>query len=358
MTHNDEAFKQLSHSISCVRFPLVVAILLLHAYTAAPSLGHGTYFRVLYPFALWFGETGVPAYFFISGLLMFYSKKTYSQQLKSRFRSLFIPYMLWNGLFLFAYIVAWKIGFNMEINNKSLADYNVIDYLRAFWDRGDWANGNSMPVLTPMWYIRNLMIVYIISPLVFYVIRATGLLLFLAASLFWINTHNVAFILQTVTMMSLGAYFSIKGINPITFLNKYKILVVIFFVFFGLGDIFLHQGIINPNNVFTSDISLPFHRLALIGNTFIILLIGSFLYKRGWHFPNLSKAAFFIFCIHYPLNAAVRSVAKLYPQWPDMVHILLYVASVAIVILICYGLFRILNRYQPWFIRISTGGRS
>ena len=357
MVLSDDAFKQLSHSIACVRFPLVFAILLLHAYTAVQLTNHDTYFHVLYPFALWFGETGVPAYFFISGLLMFYSTKSYSQQIKSRFHTLFIPYMIWNGLFLLAYIVAWKAGFGVEINHKSLNDFTTMDFIRAFWDRGDWDWGNCMPVLTPMWYIRNLMIMYLISPIVYYVIRATGPMVPIVAALFWINAHSVAFILQTLTMFCLGAYFPINEINPIDFWKQYKIHIIIFFAFFGVTDIFLHQGIITLDDL-GFDPNLPVHRLALIANTFFMIWLGTYLYDKNWHFPNLSKAAFFIFCTHYPINAAIRSVANKFPQWSDGAHILLYIVSVAAVTLICYGLFRILSRYAPWFIRISTGDRA
>lgn len=357
MVLSDDAFKQLSHSIACVRFPLVFAILLLHAYTAAPSVGHGMYYRVLYPFSLWFGETGVPAYFFISGLLMFYSTKSYFEQIKSRFRTLFVPYMIWNGLFLLAYVVAWKFGQDIPINHKSLNDFTAMDFVRAFWDRSDWDWGNCMPVLTPMWYIRNLMIMYLISPVVYFVLRSTGPIVPIVCALFWINAHNVAFILQTLTMFCLGAYFPIHEINPIDFWKQYKVHIIFFFTFFGICDIFLHQGIINFREIIDFDVNLLFHRMALIANTFFMIWLGTYLYDRGWHFPSLSKAAFFIFCTHYPVNAAIRSVANKYPQWSDATHLLLYVLSVAIVTFICYSLFRLLSRYAPWFIKLSTGDR-
>lgn len=355
MVLSDDTFKQLSHSIACVRFPLVFAILLLHAYV--PTIGHGMYHHTLYPFALWFGETGVPAYFFISGLLMFYSSKTYLQQVKSRYHTLFIPYILWNGLFLLAYVVVWLIGFNAEINHKSLDDYTWMDYIRAFWDRGDWDRGDGLPVLTPMWYLRNLMIMYLISPIVYYVIRATGPLVPIVAALFWFNAHSIALVLQTLTMFCLGAYFPINEINPIDFWRQYKIHIIIFFAFFGVTDMLLHQGIVDLSGL-GFDIALPFHRLALIANTFFMIWLGTYLYDRGWRYPRLSKAAFFIFCTHYPVIAAIRAVAAKCPHWPDAVHLVYYTITVFVTLFICYGLFQILSRYAPWFIRLSTGDRA
>lgn len=354
MALSEDSFRQLSHSIACVRFPLVLSIIFLHAYTAS-SVGHGMYFKALYPFSIWLGETGVPAYFFISGLLMFYSTKSYSQKIKSRLGSLFIPYMLWNSLFLLVYVLLWGVGFDVKINYKSLADYGIIDIIRAYWDRGSWDDGNGMPVLTPMWYVRNLMILYLISPFVYYAIRTTGLLIPIVAALFWMTTHTVAYSLQTLTMFFLGAYFPICAQDPIKFWRRYKRLLLLAFFLIGLCDMSLHQFITLD---LPYDINQPIHRLSLIFNSFIIVLwLGNFMYEKGWRFPSLSEAAFFIFCTHQPLIAVIRAVTNRFPQWSDYAHILIYFITVFVVTLVCYGLFWILRRYAPWFIRISTGGR-
>jgi hypothetical protein len=355
MTLSDDAFKQLSHSIACVRFPLVFAILMLHAYTATRGVGSGTYFRVLYPFALWFGETGVPAYFFISGLLLFYSSKTYTQQLRSRFKTLFIPYMIWNGMYLLVYVVIWIAGFHPEILDKSLDDFTWLDYVRCFWDRGARNWGNTTPVLAPMWYIRNLMVMYLISPLLYYVIRATGPIVPVVCAMFWVTRNNVAFNMQTMTMFSLGAFFPINEINPIDFWKQYKIHIIIFFIVLGTLDIYFHTASVDSS--IKVMVGLPIHRMALIANSFFVIWLGTYLYDREWRFPKLSKAAFFIFCLHFPLTKAVREIANRHLEWPDGFHLFLYVVSVVAVTSLCYGAYLFLNRYWPWFIRVSTGDR-
>ena len=83
---------------------------MLHCYSTVRLPGeHGIYFRILYPFSLWLGETGVPGFFFISGFLFFHSKKHYQQKLETRFHTLLIPYLLWNTLLLTLYIVAFLV---------------------------------------------------------------------------------------------------------------------------------------------------------------------------------------------------------------------------------------------------------
>lgn len=356
MVLSNDTFKQLSHSIACVRFPLVFAILLLHCYSTCIIPDHVIYDKTLYPLAYWIGETGVPAYFFISGLLLFYSSKDYFQQIKSRFRTLFVPYMIWNALLLLFYVALWMAGFHPEILFKSMDDYTWQDYVRCFWDRGvsDW--GNTTPIMAPMWYIRNLMVMYLISPIIYFFIRVTGPLIPIVSALFWINAHNVAFSLQTLTMFSLGAYFPINDINPIDFWKQYKNHILIIFLVLGVWDNFLHIAPIDSS--IAAMVGLPVHRLALIANTFFVIWLGTFLYDRDWRFPNLSKAAFFIFCIHFPLMKIIRKqICKSHLEWSDGTHIMAYFISLAIVTFICYFMFKFLSRHWPWFIRVSTGGR-
>ena len=172
MDYKNTYTQQLSSAISWLRFPLIFLIIMLHGYSTVNIPGnHAAYFRVLYPFSLWLGETGVPGFFFISGFLFFLSKKSYEQKLKTRFHTLLIPYILWNAILLAAYLFAYVVGYPQDINGKNMADYNLIDYLRLFWDRGSYDNGNFVPLLCPLWYIRNLLIMSNLSPLLYYIIR-------------------------------------------------------------------------------------------------------------------------------------------------------------------------------------------
>ena len=107
-THHSEA-------ITWLRFPLIFFIIMLHCYSSVALSGsHTTYFNFIYPFSLWLGETGVPGFFFISGFLFFLSKKSYTQKLKTRFHTLFIPYILWNALLLGLYLIAFLLEYPQD----------------------------------------------------------------------------------------------------------------------------------------------------------------------------------------------------------------------------------------------------
>ena len=346
------SYQKLSRSIETLRFPLILLIICLHCYTSTSAVtrGHDIYFRLIYPVSLWMGETGVPTFFFISGLLFFYSKKTYVQKIKSRLHTLLIPYLFFNALILCGYLCLMHFGKSIIILEKDLADYTLIDYIRAFWDRGVWDHGNGSPMLCPLWYIRNLMILVIISPIIFYIVKYTKLLFPVFFGLLWINAHDSAYTFQSLTMFSLGAYFSICDKNPIEVFDKYKRLFVSAFFFLAFMD-FLHLFVSVP-------FALPIHRLSLVANTFFcISFLGEFLYRHHLYSSFLSKSAFFVFCIHYPFVTNLRPIFTMINGQSDIIHVFLYFGAVIGVTILCVLVFVLLKRMMPGLVNVVTGNR-
>lgn len=346
-------FHKLSISIENLRFPLVFFIIMLHCYTTTNMMvrGHADYFRMVYPFALWLGETGVPAYFFISGILLFYSRKKYGQRLQSRMKTLLVPYLIFNGFILIGYIFMMIFGVTVIIQGKNLADYNIFDYVRALWDRGTWLNGNGTPLLCPFWYIRNLMVLVILSPILYFIIKYTKLLFPIIMGFFWINSFDSAYTFQSLTMFSLGAYFPINGYNPMTIFVKYKYIFIVFFVFLGITDL-SHPFIHVPY-------APQIHRMSLITNVFFLIWIGQYLSK--YHFlysPSLSKSAFFVFCIHYPLVQCTKVLFSRLGNSPDTMIFVAYLFCVTCVTVITVSVYYLMRRLMPGFLNFITGSRA
>ena len=343
---------RMSYAITWLRFPLIFLIILLHCYSVQRLEGsHETYFKVLYPFSLWLGETGVPGFFFISGFLFYLSKKTYSQKLKTRVHTLLIPYLLWNFILLILYLVAWAVGYPQDINGRSITDYTVMDYLRLFWDRGSFDNGNFVPLLCPLWYIRNLLIMSILSPILYFIIRYAREAFILAITIWWLISYHNAFISQTILFFCLGAYFSIFDIKPLQMIHKQKKLFFILFAFFAVCDIICHT-------LYDTPINLQIHRLSLIFNIPALLILADWCILHGYSSRLLPNAAFIVFCVHYPIVVALRkiSIAQL-ADAPDSTHILLYFVCVIISTLLSIGIYLLMDKYFPKIKRIFSGNR-
>ncbi len=342
----------LSKVINWLRFPLIFFIIMLHCYSVTRLEGnHEVYFKILYPFSLWIGETGVPGFFFISGFLFFSSHKTYKQKIKTRFNTLLVPYFLWNSVILMVYYIAYLAGFPQEINHHNIANYTFFDYLRLFWDRGSFDNGNFVPLLCPLWYIRNLFLMALISPLLYYIIRFTRELFLVSIAVWWLATFHNAFVPQTLFFFSLGAYFSIIAVNPLEFFSKYKQIILLLFFIFGLGDIIVHTMIEN-------DYNLQIHRISLIMNIPVLFLLASFFVRNDLTSQKLSNASFIVFCIHYPIVIIIRKVCMFFfLDASDVIHILLYFVSVIISTIMSLTFYQILYRFFPKTNKILSGNR-
>lgn len=344
--------QRLSNAITWLRFPLIFLIILLHCYSVERLEGnHDTYFKVLYPFSLWLGETGVPGFFFISGLLFFQSKKKYKEKLKSRVHTLLIPYFLWNLIILLLYLAAWAVGYPQAINGTNIVDYTITDYIRVFWDRGSYDNGNFVPLLCPLWYIRNLLIMAILSPILYYIIRYAREFFLITVTIWWLMTYHNAFIPQTVLFFSLGAYFAIFNNNPLLVFLKQTKLFLFLFAVFAFFDILSHTAYPTPAN-------LQIHRLSLIFNIPVSFLIADRCVQHGLTNKLLPSAAFIVFCVHYPIVVMLRKISvAIFADAPDYIHIILYfvIVFVSTILSICFYLF--FDKYLPNIKKLLSGNR-
>ena len=343
---------RLSETITWLRFPLIFMIIMLHCYSTVRLSGiHGIYFRGLYPFSLWLGETGVPGFFFISGVLFFLSKKQYKQKLKTRFNTLLIPYLLWNALLLGLYIIAFIAGYPQDINGKSIAEYTFVDYVRAFWDRGSYDDGNFVPILCPFWYIRNLLIMSVLSPLFYYIIKYVHELFLLAIAIWWLLTPHNAFISQTVLFFSLGAYFSILNKKPIDLFIRYSKCFITLCCIFAIADVMTHTIYVTP-------INLQIHRLALIFNIPVFFLLADYCCQHGFTSKLLPNAAFIVFSVHYPIVVVMRKIcATKLGEASDYIHIPLYFICVLLATVISLLIYICLDRYLPKIKNVLSGNR-
>ena len=227
-----------SQVISFLRFPLVVFVLFIHSdfrginsawnpalldtpflHLASISLSLGNIIDFL---SGSLAPLANPFFFFISGLLFFkgsdFSKKDYFDKLRSRTRSLLVPYVMWNAIFLVALFVAEQLqpGWTSAIG-KPIAQFGITDFLLSFWDISLICNqgGIAAPVDITMWFVRDLIILVILSPAIFWSLR-------------WLSSFKkpIAIIVLCASLLAADHIPSVPGLNPQAF------------AFFGFGAYF------------------------------------------------------------------------------------------------------------------------
>lgn len=107
--------KLTSFVIECLRFPMTIAVLLIHSFGpwpvdvvaihASPLSLEAVYNFLRIGCCNVLVSSAVPAFFMISGWLFFWNVKewngqVYFKKMRSRCFSLLIPYLLWNCLFI------------------------------------------------------------------------------------------------------------------------------------------------------------------------------------------------------------------------------------------------------------------
>jgi peptidoglycan/LPS O-acetylase OafA/YrhL len=227
-----------SESINMLRFPLAILVVFVHGFGAdidvselhASGLtGLAVYDYIRLFFSVVIARSAVPIFFIISGYLLFrkveeYSKQVYVGKLKKRWHSLVIPYLSWNML-----IVLWSLAFKLGgilLHGKpwsGFGDYFLQNgYLHMLWDSSVWderttslgvETHNSGPVLLPFWYMRDLIMMVVLSPAFFWLIKRLRFFFILLLMAVYAFDIRVAWMSGTFTAAGLffgcGAYFAI-----------------------------------------------------------------------------------------------------------------------------------------------------
>ena len=355
-TKNTE-FQRLSVAISWLRFPLILCVVMLHCYCTVPlpqPEKHHLYFSLVYPFGLWLGESGVPAFFFISGFLFYISQKSYKERIKSRVHTLLYPYLLWNSLFLMIYIVLFLLGHPLDILGKNISDYRIIDYIRAYIDRGEYNEGNNGPILCTYWYVRNLFILCLISPLWYYLNKRLKFLFPLILIIWWMSLHHNALLAESILFFNLGACFAIHDINPLEHIKKKRTLFLTLWALLSLADLFTHCAIYFNGAFYV-------HRLSLIVNILAFILIADMITKGDKTKVNtfMTGTVFWVFATHDHLTIALRRLCMTYfGGVSDILHFILYWVTFVIVVILCLLSYTIANYIFPSFVKFATGNRT
>ena len=155
-----------SGAISALRLPLAILVVFIHT-PDFDSVSSWIISRNL-------GTITVPGFFMISAYLLFakdreWNWRIYKGKLKSRLSSLLLPYVFWNIVALivhFARQLVIEYVFHKQVNAKLVVNYDLNDWLNAFG-----LLPGSMPLDFPLWYMRDLMLMVLISPLLSWIIN-------------------------------------------------------------------------------------------------------------------------------------------------------------------------------------------
>lgn len=350
-----------SRLMAILRLPLIIIVVFIHLIPEAiKSFSLDSYTIISELISHNIGRVAVPSFFFISGYFLFYktaqsySKKTYIENLKKKTKTLLIPYLAWNIIYFM--LICLKVYASQKLG------LSVYDYEVETINTPPHILLITKPLDYPLWYIRDLISINIISVFIYYALRYLKLyyLLFIAIIYHFSLMPNIYVLSDNALyFVSLGAYCSMYRINFIALFNKYRALALFIF---SLSLIYALVNNDNPNIEYLIRFYIPFglivlfiyfyhfskylSRLKLKYNSLSLL---SFVEKE------LSLSIFFIYAVHtiYLVNWVNAFYLKL-----GLNPSLSYFLKGFSLLFICVVLRRIFSFIMPKTMSILSGGRS
>ncbi len=314
-------------------------------------------------------EIVIPTFFTISGYLFFlkfgeevhprkWSWKAYFGKLQSRVYTLLIPYILWILIpvilgVIDAGFVAIRDG---EVISESIRAYLQGKNLRIFWvfyQDADYVNilgmrmpGSTAPFNFPMYYVRDLMGIILLSPVVFVWVRYTkwiGIIPLVICSFLGLLPNLPGLRSSAMLYFTFGALLSVWGYDYHRFF--YKLLPA--------------SLIISCPTLLYILSDLPkFEMDWLIRGVYKISAVCAFsgffawLTERlGMKTPDwLSGSVFFIVAAHeglYILDFVSKVVMKLFPETSCHWLFVEYWLTIITTLAVCVLLYELIVKYVP-----------
>ena len=363
---NQSHFLQ-SRVISALRFPLIVLVLYMHStgfpalHTVSVDLGSADGWdiynlaRLVLGYAL--GEGAVPAFFLISGFLFFWNverldRSTYVSKLRRRIRTLLLPYLLWNLIYIMLLLIPmiWE-SVRQGCISVQLERFSAENSFFSLF----WSGPKGYPANVPLWFVRDLMVMGLASPVVWLLARKLRWIFPLLIAVLWLQKTWVGMLgLQPASLcfFSLGAWMGIRKMDLAECFGKRNTLWFALAALLFCANILqlvlkLHWSIVNA-------LFIP----AWVGAMFCLAVLWV---KSGkWKIPQiLSASVFFIYCAHDLTIVSFYDVAMHHllrsasPWW----LLLLFLTAPAVKIALCMVFRWLLANALPRFSKILNGGR-
>lgn len=273
-----------------LRFPMIVLVTFAHSYGHVAddfyllSSEWNTYEFLKLLISQTLVKVAVPVFFVISGYLFFANVKewnlsVYKEKMFRRVKTLLIPYLIWNLL--------------MAIKLKSFSWSMFWVYWLPAGIQVDWLGNEQLmtaPANMPLWFLRDLMVVSLLTPVVYIGVRRLGFWLFGLLTICYLS-GICAFIpglsAYAVCFFTLGAFLSIRNLNLVETMKRFEKPAYLLSVILAVAMLFSYH-----TSVFSS-LMLVFRITGAIS-----------VFCMASHLPckflaSLSGSAYFIYLAHY-----------------------------------------------------------
>lgn len=291
-------------------------------------------------------RSAVPLFFIISGMLLFNKEFDFYTNLKKKIKSLLIPYIFFNLLWLIVFFVSQKIpGLSSMFNNpdNDFSNFTFFSYIDCFL-----AIKRTSPLVYPLWFIKDLFLLNVLAKLIKYLIDKSEFIYFVVLLILWMFNIDCSIIhVQSILFFSLG-YFLVKNnyhLNKINLSNKQIIPYIILSVIYIVLIAFLKNEIIPIKNV-----------IVLYG-ILVLITVSQKINFNSSISKILSQNAFFIFMFHEWNLYFLKKLGYIILGETYYTKFILYITIPFIIIILGNFIAEFSKKYCNNFYRIIVGNR-
>lgn len=363
-----------SKRITSLRFILIVFVVFIHnCYTsdsiqAIIEIGGtppvfvenvvGRWVKLFITFGI--ARCAVPLFFLFSAFLQAKKNDDYGTLLRKRTKSLFVPFLLWNGIYVFYYGVLKLIIAKVALQLLSQPENTILSWSFADWFhkilgyRPDGSGGFKLPELAiQFWFVRDLIILTLLSPILKYFIKKFPLgFLFFISVVYFVPVQVYFVVSQALFFYTLGLYWScydiplFETVDSISWGESITLFLLSFIYIYTIG-----KGDYETESYFI-----------VICACVILLKISSILIRDEKLYAVLKYLAgfsFFLFVIHEPILDSVVSKIwiKFFPMKNTLFSLLQYFIPTIIVVAVGTGIGIAIKKLCPPLFRLLNGGR-
>lgn len=356
--HNDY------RALDWLRMPLALCVIFIHSFgvrkvnydllVSDPWSWESAYNMVRIFLSHEFPGFAVPTFFLISGYLFFrnleqWDWQAYRSKLQRRVHTILIPYIGWNifhcihlcwpTLMKIAHGTAhWDALWRLV---KALGGWHMLwtgSYHPHVVNLLGMTMTSTAPVLVPLWFLRDLMVVILCAPLLHWLLRKGGrwfvaLLGVCLVLRVWIPVSG--FSVVATFWFALGGYFTLHGRDMVNDIYRIRRWVWVLWPLMLAWTMWVAMYRPDADPYLTGILKTI---VSMVGVPAVVAGAAA-LDSRGWlrHHPWLAKSAFWVYCSHIFLRkqvikATLPLVPHSYPAY--LIHYLLVPILTLIVCLI------------------------
>ena len=355
--------EETSKRITSLRFLLAVFVVFIHNTISQEMAVENSYVYNNSTIGVWiqniiafFTTSAVPLFLLFAGYLQAKKSDTYLILLRKKIRSLLIPYILWIALYLFyeTLVKSWLIKTLPSLfsdHNNVYKFWSVKDYF--FHILGYSSEQGGVPLAAgQFWFVRNLFLFVLISPLFVFLVKKTPFFVFLSISTIFVSVNIIWEVNLPYSLFYYigGLYLGFYDFNLFEKIDRIK--------WYEIGFYFVVVLLL-----YIFQIQLPcYSALATLFSSLIILKFSNVLIQSNKIFEitkYLSDFSFFLYAIHMPvLNVLVQKVwLRFFPMKNTFFCLFQFFGSTIIIVIIGTYIGIFLRKICPPLFSLLNGGR-